>query len=645
MRVLSVSLLALAAAMPAQAQDGFPIEDQISVIGSVLERSPANQSLETLGYDQIDARAATTVIDLLEISSAANITTNSRGETLVYLRNAGERQTALYFDGAALNIPWDNRINLSVIPADAIGGLSVQSGPASSLYGVNAAGGVIEIAPQRAHQLGSPGRLTLSAGDAEFSEAALRWAGENYESDWLFAVSHLEHDDEPDRLNTDLERTSLFARYHRELTDTTYASLSALYVDAGFGIAPAIFDRPTQGRQRFWRYPDTTQFLLTARGGRAFNASTDLHATLWYQEHDQQIDSYTDASYTMRDESQVDDDQALGFRALLDMRDVLGGDLRLSITSLSTRHVQSEFSAGSTRPAGEAFGDRRLSFGAEYERDIGDGLTLFGGGSLDRLDVTDTAGRPQGDDFETWNATVGLLWHINDSWSVRPSLARKARIPTLRELYGTALNRFLPNPDLEAETLTHFDVEFSYQIGETEWVITPFYWDQDGTLDQINLTVNGQRLRQRVNAQGADAVGVEARFSTRLSPMLTLEGGLTGMHLRRDDGVGLNEERFLSERPELIARLAASYDITPAFNLGAELSHRGQAYSFSDEDVFEPLPGSTSLNLSARYQPAGSQWEIFARLDNATDTEIIPQLGLPAAGRWARLGVRFDFGG
>ncbi len=627
------------------APGGFPIEDQISVIGSVLERTPANQSLESLAREEIDAQAPTSLVDILQLSSAANITTNSRGETLVYLRNAGERQTALYFDGAALNIPWDNRLNLAVIPTEAIAEVSVQSGPASSLYGVNASGGVIEINPLRAYQSDTPGAFAFSFGDAGLLQADLRLSGESEDGDWLIALAHLEHDDRPGLINTDMERASLFARYHRELGHAAYASLSALYVDADFGIAPAQFERPSQGNQRFWRYPEANQFLLTARTGLSFSATADIHATAWYQEYDQTIESYASNAYSLLDETQIDDDQAFGLRVLLDAREILGGDIRLSLTGLTSHHVQSEFAAGSLPGASEVFADQRFSLGAEYERDLSSGLTLFAGASLDRLEVTDTGGRPAGDDFETWNATLGLYWLSGENWSIRPALSRKARIPTLRELYGTALNRFLPNPGLEAETLTSFDVEFAYRTGETEFVITPFIWDQSDTLDQINLTVNGQRLRQRVNTQGAEAYGIEARFALPLTDRLHLDGGLTAMHLRRDEPTGLDDERYLSERPELIARLGADYDLTTSLSLGAELEHRGRAFSFSDEDVFEPLAVSTALNLSARYQPDSAPWEVFLRIENATDTRIEPQLGLEAPGRWARAGIRIGFGG
>lgn len=643
MRIWLSGAIILGSATPVFAQSGFPIDDQISVIGSVLERTPANQSLEEIESGVIGEIAPASLADVLRLSASANITTNSRGETLVYLRNAGERQTAVYFDGAALNVPWDNRLNLSVLPADAIGSVAVQSGPASSLYGVNAAGGVIEISPLLAHQAERAGQVTLGAGDAGWREAAAYKTGSDSDADWVLAAQFVQHDDRPDLVNTDLERASLLVRYRRDIGDDSYASLSVLAVQSEFGIAPARFERDSQGGQRFWRYPQADHLLSTLRAGHALSPRHDLHATLWYQEFDQTIESYASETFSTLEEVQIDDDQAWGLRLLSDQRDVLGGDLRLSLTMLETRHGQVEFEAGTAPGPADIFADRRLSFGAEYERDLSDRLTVFAGASLDRLEATQTAGRPSSGDFETWNATIGGYYVFGNGWSARPSLSRKARIPTLRELYGTALNRFLPNPDLNAETLTSLDVEFAYLGDRLEWHFTPFYWDQADTLDQVNLTVNGARLRQRVNADGASALGLESRASMMLGERWQLEGGLTAMRLRRDDPAGLDGARFLSERPAVIARLAARFQANTALSLRAELSHRGRAYSFTDEDVFEPLAVSTALNLSAAYAPQDAGWTLYARIDNATDATIEPQLGLAEPGRWARAGVRIGF--
>jgi iron complex outermembrane receptor protein len=43
-----------------------------------------------------------------------SVQTNSRGETLFYPRGSGERQVAVFLDGALLTIPWDYRYDLDL---------------------------------------------------------------------------------------------------------------------------------------------------------------------------------------------------------------------------------------------------------------------------------------------------------------------------------------------------------------------------------------------------------------------------------------------------------------------------------------------------------------------------------------------------
>ncbi len=69
--------------------------------------------------------------------------TNSRGESLFYLRGANERQLGLFFDGVLLNIPWDNRIDLSLLPTNNFESVQVIKGVPSSIYGANNIAGVV----------------------------------------------------------------------------------------------------------------------------------------------------------------------------------------------------------------------------------------------------------------------------------------------------------------------------------------------------------------------------------------------------------------------------------------------------------------------------------------------------------------------
>ncbi|MER3328237.1 MAG: Plug domain-containing protein, partial [Candidatus Kapaibacterium sp.] len=77
--------------------------------------------IKEIKYHEIKEQDAVNMQDLNAIIPGGFIQTNSRGESLLYLRGAGERSIALFFDGMYFNIPWDNRVDLSMIPTDIIG--------------------------------------------------------------------------------------------------------------------------------------------------------------------------------------------------------------------------------------------------------------------------------------------------------------------------------------------------------------------------------------------------------------------------------------------------------------------------------------------------------------------------------------------
>ncbi|RMD90275.1 MAG: hypothetical protein D6807_02090, partial [Alphaproteobacteria bacterium] len=99
--------LGLAAAAPPSppAEPALGPLSEITVTGR-RGRSEPLAPRTRLGTTDLEALDAAAVDELLERVPAANIQTNSRGETLVFLRNAGERQVAVFLDGALLNVPW-----------------------------------------------------------------------------------------------------------------------------------------------------------------------------------------------------------------------------------------------------------------------------------------------------------------------------------------------------------------------------------------------------------------------------------------------------------------------------------------------------------------------------------------------------------
>lgn len=605
--------------------------------------------LEARAIDLIGANAADEI--LRRLPSVA-VPVNSRGEAIAFVRGAAERQVAIFYDGAAINVPWDNRLDLSLLPAALAGSAQVAAAPLAPRYGVNALG-AISFTASRAG--GATARVM--AGSAVLREAQatvpLAWS----DTDLLLGGSYATRDAEPlsagaalpfsqpgerRRTNTDRALASVFARVATKL-DGHRLALTAFHVNASKGIAPES-DRP--GGARFWRYPDVRHTLVSGDALFTLGPATALDIIGWYQRFDQTINSYTDVSYQTRDAQERNRDRTSGGRLLLTQQ-VGGLQLVASGNLLTSVHHQRDLAftngaAPAAIPGFIRYRQRNASLGLDTSAPLAGGLNAELGVGYDRVDYLDTGDKPAIRAARGWTGRAGLVWSPGEAWRLRAALGRKIRPPTMRELFGQALNRFLINPDLQPERIVSAELAAEWRSNGWDLSLVGFAQDLDGTIDQRNVG----RLRQRINLPGSQVLGVEAVAAWRPAPPWSLGGNATYARARRRQ-VAAGQTDRLAEKPDLLARLYADYIGASGFGALAELLYIGRAYSVDASGALVALPRSASLNLRAsqRVEIGGAAATLFARGDNLLDASIVPQLGLPAPGRSVRLGVSIAVGG
>jgi iron complex outermembrane receptor protein len=256
----------------------------------------------------------------------------------------------------------------------------------------------------------------------------------------------------------------------------------------------------------------------------------------------------------------------------------------------------------------------------------------------------ETGDKPEMDPFVDYAVTFGLGYRASGPWHLRVSAGRKTRFPTMRELFGEALQRFLINPDLKPESSVLAELGLGWRSGSWRAELVPFASFTSNTIDQRSVLVPGERRprRQRINLRGSRVLGVQATAEGSILRDLLVSAHLTLSRPRRlkDDP---RDPVYLSEKPDGLARLSVAY--VPARGVTAELeaSYRGRAYSLDENNAFVPLPRSLVLNARLGYTIAVAgdrSLEVFGRVDNVTDELVVPQLGLPDPGRSFHGGVK-----
>ena len=613
---------------------------------------------------ELDAAAASEVMRLIP---GARVQTNSRGETLVYMRNAGERQVAVFLDGALLNVPWDNRIDLGFLPAPLIGGISVVQGVVPIEFGANVMGGAINLTspPWQTSGRGSAeaqaGTEARVQGSASYRGLDGPWrysAGASYAS--IAGLAIPAGADLPFgqpgtvlRTNTDSRMASVSGQLIHVFPGGEDAGFSGFYVDGEKGIAPEGHKDPEVSKVRYWRYPIWRSATGILNGRGSLGDAGEWRAAGWVNYFAQTIEAYTSAAFDAHQAREVADD--LTFGARITGQTVFGkSTLKLALNALASVHNQLnlDLQADGQPVAGKTFAPLRfsqaiLSGGLEYGIRPVDDLVLTAGASVDSMLPLATGDKPSLDPFVTYGATLGASWKVLPGWHLRASLGRKARFPTMRELFGEALNTFLANPDLKPESAIIAEVGFGLDGDGYGFEVVPFGMFTSDTIDQQSVRVPGEAKprRQRINLKGSRILGVEASGNVTPVANLALVGSLTYSSARR-----LQEEPtdpvYLAEKPAIVGRVAATYAPATGPTGQAEAIYTAGAYSMDDTNAFVALPSSFILNLRAgfRFALPGERWmEFFVRVNNVTDAVEVQQLGLPSAGRTLQGGLVAGF--
>ncbi len=636
------AIAALLLATPAAAQPSDPRlpEEALITVTAPAGRGRVTTPVVGLTGEALLDRQPRSVADALRGLPGVSVRTNSRGETVARVRGSDERQTLVFLDGAPLAVPWDGRVDIGLIPAGLIGGLSVRKGAGAIEYGANAVAGVVDLTtrtdggvavaqagPHALKNLSAAGvvplgGLSLTLAAAHQAHAALPVARLS-----ALPFSQLASDR---RLNTDLAATSLFAG----LSGTAGAlewRASVLTIDARRGIAPES-DRVLSSA-RFWRTPDWNLTQAQIALELPIGAAT-ARAVGWRQWFGQKIESYRDGSYTTLRGREIDDDDTVGGRFTLSHK--FGpAMLRWSLSGQLSDHHQTDIAIPpETAPAPLLYRQSLASGGVEADVPLGAARLTLGLG-LDRSANPRTGDKPEQPARQAATVSAALALKPADGVTLTVSGGRRNRFPSARELFGEALGRFLPNPALLPEQAWLADAEIGWRAGPFTLTLTPFWQRVEGAIGQRIVRVNGVNLRQRFNQAPATSFGVDAAMQVPLADGLTLE--LTGTAL---DASAAGQP--LLQRPAHEAMLALDWAPREAFDVRAELRRIGPARDLAHVGTLARLPPATEINLRARvpvFRLGRAPVSATVAIDNLTNAVMLPQLGLPQPGRSVRIGL------
>ena len=658
-----IAASALITALPAMAQEAP--SDEASDAGSIVvtAQRTKNRTLPpqvSLDAEQLLETQPTSIADALRGLSGVSIRTNSRGETIARVRGAEERQTAVFLDGAPFNVPWDGRIDLGVLPAGLIGGLTVIKGAVPVEFGANAVAGVVDLQTRRANiSEGAVGGFTGLAerGTLGFTNLAGVVTVGNDDFDVTLSGGYVRRDATPladrsstpfsqgpgnRRTNTDLDSFSVFAAIGNRFGPVE-TRLSVLHNRTERGIAPESDRDPARFAPRFFRYPNIELTQVTFNAKVELGENSNLIAVAYGQKFNQQIDSFRSISFTTLNTRQQDDDDTFGGRLTLASKIGPVG-VRLSGSYQTSEHEQIDTPFPSAIPGPNLKFEQNLaSIGIEADIPITDTTRLTLGGGYDRATTPLTGDKPSQPSQDSEVITASLRQKLAGPLTLTLSGGKRTRFASARELFGESLGRFLINPDLRPETAVLADAELEYKLDRFTIRINPYYADGEDTISQRIVRVGNVNRRQRFNLSGTKSYGLDGSFQAKITDQLGFALAGNVQSVKADKGAAPIRRLPQRQRYELNAVLDYR---TERFYVAGEIQQTGNARDDAPDGTSVILPSSTEFSLRGSvtlFKPKkGPRILLTAAGDNLTNENVVAQLGLPSPGRTIRFGIRFD---
>jgi iron complex outermembrane recepter protein len=619
--------------------------DEVTVKSGLILEPKTVTEIKLKSIKNSDASA---INDFAKFIPSVKVQNNSRGESQIYLRSSNARQISLFFDGVPLNIPWDNRIDLSLVPADAIGYISVTKGVPSIVYGANTIAGVVNINTKEIQSGKSEANIKSQFGDNSFKRFSGFWQDGFDKFSYILSLSYKKTNgfklpasfsntvENPSdyRTNSFSENLNTFAKINYSPSPFSKFGLSISYYDSEKGV-PAELDVENP---RYWQYPLWRKLNVIFNGEH--NASSSIFAySFSVSKLESEIQQFTDNSYTDIDDIEKGDD--ITFFGRINIQKIINTNsiIRASLSGHLSAHKESFLSGNYSELE---YSENLFSTGVEYEY-VKSNFSGLLGVSYDGAFTPKTGDKPDKDGITDYAINSGFAYSFESGWTVKLNFGRKTRFPTLREAFSGALGRFIANPSLKAESAYNGEANIIYRnsISQTDLNIFATFLS-DGIVRQS--LPEGQF--KRINKDKIRTLGFE--FNTDWSIAENFEFNFNFAYLnsfaKNADG---EFKDTLEYHPQINTGLVLNYIYNEKLNSQLEANYIGKEYGLKEgSEYFQKLSDYLLLNWRISYIFSYDQLynlELFFRINNIFDKLYYTQWGLPEAGREFFAGFSFEF--
>ena len=613
---LSVLSLACGAAWgQADAAKNFVDPIVVTATRQALSASDVLADVTVISSEDIRNAGPTTVGELLGRQPGIEFKQSGGpgGSTSVFIRGSNANHVLLLVDGMRVGSATAGSPTWEYMPIEQIDHIEIVRGPASSLYGSDAIGGVVQIFTKRGD---GPAQPFVELGYGTYNTSVLTAGVSGGQDGWRYSLQA--SDKQSDSISAINNPNNPAFNPDKDGYRTTSSSGSLSYSPASgheFGIDYLY----SNGWNRF----DSGSPYTTPPSDDYKQKETVSSVNVFSR------DRLTDAwNSTVRIGQSLDDNRQLD-----------NGQLSSSFKSTQTQY---EWQNDIKLPLGSALlGVERVeqhvassvSY-AQTERSIN---SVFAGwtGSLGDHSFQANIRQDNNSQFGDKNTgMVGYGYQFASNWRGYLSGSTAFKAPTFNDLYYPPDGYGdVSNPNLKPETSVNREASLHYETATQQASVT--YYNNDvknliqwAPIDPTFVTTYGYTPS---NVSSATLSGWTLAYNGKVGAY-KLSGSLD-LQNPKDDVL----EKTLIYRAREIAKFGLSRDFGD-LNIGGELVSSGRR--FVDTANTQELGGYTLVNLRANYR-VSQDWSVFARANNVFDKQYVLDNGYATPGTNVFVGARY----
>ncbi|PKO45222.1 MAG: TonB-dependent receptor [Betaproteobacteria bacterium HGW-Betaproteobacteria-22] len=587
-KTIIASAISLAFTSPIVAAENINLEDVVVTASRIQQqRTSVVGDVTVINREEIERTGAGSITDLLRAQPGVQISTNGGAGTgsSIFLRGTNADHVVVLVDGLRINSATLGTTSFENIPLGQIEKIEILRGPASSLYGADAIGGVIQIFTRKT-EAGKPlvhAAVGLGSYDTKTAEAGISGS-----------VSALKYGINVSSFDTD--------------------SFSAKRIRTG----------KDKDDDSYYNYSVSTFAELELAHGHTWGLQ--FFESKGHAEFDNKFENFgeqTLQSYAFTSKNQFMDVWHSTFKLGMGVDD---SDSRSSPTSLSkfrTEQFQLSWQNDFKLPLGivtlaydrleqdaKSKSNNVTSFKKERNNDsFFAGYVADVGNHAVQLSLREDHNTQYGNNT---TGGIGYGYRITPEWRVTTNYGKAFKAPTFNQLY-------FPNfgdPNLSPEKSDNIEAAFKYSGEKLSAGMTVFENKIRDLIEFSGATTTGCTLGGfcPVNVGKVKIRGATFEGKWQINENFLLAGNMTVQSPRNED-----TEQLLVRRGNRYGTVSLTHQLGN-FEWSTEIT--GASTRYNNATNTKVMQGYSLINLTANYR-ISPEWKLQARANNVLDKNYV----------------------